>query len=106
MDIVDVHEGRVRMKDKEKSYRISIQLCSLLGLLMVGRIFGLEISQFFSAYFPTNIAPMIAGASILLYGLFYLLGKQLFSLMEKRRWPVWPLIVTMVAAYSWTMIQF
>ncbi len=94
------------MKDKEKSYRISIQLFSLLGLLMVGRIFGLEISRFFSAYFTTYMAPVIAGASLLLYGLFYLLGKQIISFMKKRRWPVWPMVVIMVLAYSWTVIRF
>ncbi len=94
------------MEEQMKSYYGYLRFIALIMMLIIGNVFRMEISQFNVAFLNIYTAPIIAGAFVIVFWCFHISGTRLASFMKKRKLAVWPLVVTVIVMYVWSMIRF
>lgn len=94
------------MEEQVNSYYGYLRFVALFAMLIIGNVFQTEISYLYSACMNIYTAPIIAGAFVCLFWRLSILGSKLALFMEKRKLPVWPLVIAVGIAYFWSVISF
>ena len=94
------------MEEQVKPYYGYLRFVALMMMLIIGNAFRTESSYLYSACMNIYTAPIIAGAFVCLFWRLSILGSKLAIFMEKRKLAIWPLVVTVMIVWFWSVIRF